>query len=165
MNSKPLVAIILGSKSDLDIAKECINTLNTFEVSSTLIVASAHRSPKYLREKLVELEKDALVFIAMAGMAAHLPGVIASLTTKPVIGVPIPASLNGLDSLLSIAQMPAGVPVATVAIGGAINAGLLAVEIISLTSSGKKIGLSEKLRKYRQKFEMDAKSANARINT
>ncbi len=133
MSDKPLVGVILGSKSDSETMEPCMQTLEEFGVEYDFIVASAHRAP----EKVAEWSKSAKdrgikVIIAAAGKAAALPGVVASHTPLPVIGVPIKTSdLGGLDSLLSIVQMPKGVPVATVAINGAKNAALLAVQIIA----------------------------------
>ena len=139
------VCIILGSKSDLPIAEKCVSVLNEFSISHEVRVASAHRAPKYL-ESVVEssIESGCRIFIGMAGMAAALPGVIASMTTLPVIGVPVGGKVP-LDSLLSIVQMPKGIPVGTVAIGenGAFNAGLLAASIIALTDSKAKKNLEK----------------------
>jgi len=162
-NEKPVVGIIVGSKSDLALAEECKRTLLELGIQSSTVVASAHRSPKYLKKTLKRLEESVKVFIGIAGMAAHLPGVIASGTVKPVIGVPTSASLLGIDALLSIVQMPAGVPVATVAINGAKNAGLLAAEILALTELGEKLKLEEKLVQLRKNAERQAsKSATGR---
>ncbi len=124
------VAILMGSQSDMEIMSKAEKVLTENGVSCDVFVASAHRNP----EKVHEIVKNPIysVFIAGAGMAAHLPGVVASLTEKPVIGVPINASLDGLDALLSIVQMPPGVPVASVAINGAKNAGVLALQILAL---------------------------------
>ena len=133
MPGEPLVGIIMGSKSDSEAMQPCTDTLEEFGVPYELIVASAHRAP----EKVAEWSKGAAargmkVIIGAAGKAAALPGVVASHTTLPVIGVPMKTSdLGGLDSLLSIVQMPKGVPVACVAINGARNAALLAVQIIA----------------------------------
>jgi len=143
--SKPLVSIVMGSDSDLEIMREAAKALEDFGIAYEIDVTSAHRSP----ERTAEYAKNAAsrgirVIIAGAGGAAHLAGVIAAHTTLPVIGVPIPStSLNGLDSLLATVQMPAGIPVATVAIGkpGATNAGILAAQILGLASAalGKKL--------------------------
>ena len=126
----------MGSKSDWEIMQHAVEVLKSFEVAFEARVVSAHRTPELLAQYAVEAKARGLqVIIAGAGGAAHLPGMLAAHTILPIIGVPIPATLlNGLDSLLSIVQMPGGVPVATVAIGkpGAMNAGLLAVEILSL---------------------------------
>ena len=131
------VAIVMGSESDLSVMKKAVEILNQFEVTYDVALASAHRTP----EKLIDFvetqeEKGVAVFIAGAGMAAALPGVVASLTTKPVIGVPLSGNtLDGMDALLSIVQMPSGMPVATVAIDGAKNAALLAVQMGALSDA------------------------------
>lgn len=128
----PLVGIIMGSDSDYNVMSEAVQVLRDFEVPFEVEVVSAHRTP----EKMGTYAREAVgrglkVIIAGAGGAAHLPGMVASMTTLPVIGVPVPlARLDGMDSLLSIVQMPGGIPVATVSIGGAKNAGLLAVRIL-----------------------------------
>jgi 5-(carboxyamino)imidazole ribonucleotide mutase len=128
----PLVSIIMGSTSDLPVMEDAAKVLNEMKIPFEMNALSAHRTP----EKVEEFAKAAAgrgvkVIIAGAGMAAHLPGVIAAMTPLPVIGVPIKASLDGLDSLLAIVQMPPGIPVATVAINGARNAGILAAQIIA----------------------------------
>lgn len=130
----PLVGIIGGSKSDFPILKKAVAMLKALEISNELKVVSAHRTPDHLFEYAEAAEARGLkVIIAGAGGAAHLPGMIAAKTHLPIIGVPIPTeNLHGLDSLLSIVQMPRGIPVATVAIGGAQNAALLAAEILAL---------------------------------
>ncbi len=133
-----LVGIVMGSRSDEPVMKAAEETLRGLGVECEMRVLSAHRTPEALRDWVVESEKrGARVFIAGAGAAAHLPGVVASITTRPVIGVPLIAPnavANGLDALLSIVQMPRGIPVATVAIGeaGAANAGILAAEILAV---------------------------------
>jgi 5-(carboxyamino)imidazole ribonucleotide mutase len=129
-----LVGIIMGSKSDLKIMTAAAKTLRAFDVKFELQIVSAHRTPLAMVEYARSAEKRGLrVIIAGAGGAAHLPGMVASLTRLPVIGVPVQTrTLKGLDSLLSIAQMPAGIPVATVAIDGAANAALLALRILAL---------------------------------
>jgi 5-(carboxyamino)imidazole ribonucleotide mutase len=129
---KPRVSIIMGSTSDLPVMKEAADILNEFRIPFEINALSAHRTP----DEVESFSKSAYgrgirVIIAGAGMAAHLAGVIAANTPVPVIGVPIKASLDGLDSLLAIVQMPPGIPVATVAINGARNAGLLAVQILA----------------------------------
>jgi 5-(carboxyamino)imidazole ribonucleotide mutase len=130
----------MGSESDREVMEVCVKELEKLGIGSELVIHSAHRQPKGTVEYVEDaLERGAQVFIAGAGMAAALPGFVASLTTRPVIGVPIASGfLGGLDALLSISQMPPGVPVATVAVGkaGAKNAALLAAEIISLTDAG-----------------------------
>jgi phosphoribosylaminoimidazole carboxylase PurE protein len=150
--SKPQVSIVMGSDSDLDIMREAAKALEDFGVGYEIDVTSAHRSPDrtadYARKAAA---RGIRVMIAGAGGAAHLAGVIAAHTTLPVIGVPIPSTpLNGMDSLLATVQMPAGIPVATVAIGkaGATNAGILAVQILALSNEllAKKLeGLKETL--------------------
>jgi len=133
MSNKPLVGIIMGSDSDWDVMQAGVEALEEFGISVKPEVISAHRMPEDMVTYAQEAKAQGLrVIIAGAGGAAHLPGMVASLTTLPVIGVPVPLKhLEGLDSLLSIVQMPAGVPVATVGIGNARNAGLLAARIIS----------------------------------
>jgi 5-(carboxyamino)imidazole ribonucleotide mutase len=132
------VSIIMGSKSDFDVMSECSKTLDKFDVPYEILVSSAHRSPERTHEYVKNAEaKGTKVFICAAGMAAHLAGVVASLTTKPVIGVPMKGGLiDGLDALLSTVQMPGGMPVATVAIGkaGAINAAMLAMQILAISN-------------------------------
>ncbi|MDD2772522.1 MAG: 5-(carboxyamino)imidazole ribonucleotide mutase [Elusimicrobiales bacterium] len=133
---KPFIAVLLGSESDLAVMSRAVETLDSLGISSRTAIASAHRTPELLRATVAKFEKDgALAYIAGAGMAAHLPGVVASLTIKPVIGVPISSKLLGLDSLLSIVQMPSGIPVATVAIDGAANAALLAAQILAVSDA------------------------------
>jgi len=124
------VAVIMGSDSDWEVMQKGVALLGEFGIAPAVTIASAHRTPEKLRAFVAEQDAAGTeVFIAGAGAAAHLPGVVASLTEKPVIGVPLAASLGGLDALLAIVQMPSGMPVATVAIGGAKNAALLAVQI------------------------------------
>ena len=151
--SNSIVGIIMGSKSDwVNSMEHCSNTLKQFGIKHDVRVISAHRTPKRLHKFLKEAEKNKIeVIIAAAGMSAHLAGVTASLTTLPVLGVPIESKLKGLDSLLSTVQMPSGIPVGTLAIGkaGAVNAALLAVSILSVRY--KKI--ENKLKKYRSGFE------------
>ena len=141
------VAIIFGSKSDTDKMRGAAKCLKEFGVEYSAHVLSAHRVPEKLKETLAELEKNGCeVIIAGAGLAAHLPGVIASKTILPVIGVPIEAAFNGLDALFSIVQMPKSIPVATVGLNNSYNAGMLAVEMLSL----KYPELREKLVKFRK---------------
>ena len=147
-----LVGVIMGSKSDWDIMKNCRETLKSFQIKYDVRVISAHRTPKRLEKFIKESEKNQTeVIIAAAGGAAHLAGVTAALTTIPVLGVPMQSILKGIDSLLSTAQMPAGVPVATLAIGkaGAINSALFAVAILSR----KYPNILKKLNAYRSQFE------------
>jgi phosphoribosylaminoimidazole carboxylase PurE protein len=128
------VCIVMGSDSDAEVMSQACAALDEAGIPYEMKVASAHRSPERTKQVIADAERDgAAVFIAGAGMAAHLPGVVASFTTKPVIGVPLSGSaLQGLDALLAVVQMPPGIPVATVAIGGARNAGVLAAQIIAL---------------------------------
>lgn len=146
MTTKPWVCIIMGSDSDAPVMLEACAALDEAGVPYEMKVASAHRSPERTATIVTEGERDgAAVFIAGAGMAAHLPGVVASLTTRPVIGVPLSGSaLQGLDALLAIVQMPPGIPVATVAIGGARNAGILAAQIIATADAELAARLREK---------------------
>lgn len=135
--AQPRVGILMGSDSDLPVMRKAAEMLDRFGVTYRMTVASAHRTPDRVHDFVKTAEKDgARVFIAGAGGAAHLAGVVASLTTRPVIGVPIGSKLAGFDSLLSMVQMPSGVPVATVAVEGAANAGLLAVQILSVWDEG-----------------------------
>src|SRR5215470_2832489 len=149
--SKPVVSIVMGSDSDLDIMREAAKALEDFGIAYEIDVTSAHRSPdrtaEYARKAA---DRGIRVIIAGAGGAAHLAGVIAAHTTLPVIGVPIPSVLNGLDSLLATVQMPAGIPVATVAIGkaGATNAGILAAQIIALADAG----IAKKIEAHKEKL-------------
>jgi len=144
------VAIIFGSKSDTEVMKGAAKCLKEFNVSYSAHVLSAHRVPEKLCEVLQILEGEGYeAIIAGAGLAAHLPGVIASKTTLPVIGVPIKAALEGLDSLYSIVQMPKSIPVATVGINNSYNAGMLAVQILSI----KYPELKEKLTLYRREMK------------
>src|SRR5262245_38727074 len=146
----PLVAVVMGSSSDWDTMKHAVDALERFGVVHERHIVSAHRTPVWMAEFASQAEQRGIeVIIAGAGGAAHLPGMVAAHTVLPVLGVPVQsAALNGLDSLLSIVQMPGGVPVATLAIGkaGATNAGLLAVSIIS----GSRPELRERLRAFRE---------------
>ena len=130
---KPLVSIIMGSTSDWPVMQKTAELLNDFKIPFEIHALSAHRTPDEV-EKFAKGAKDKgiKVIIAAAGMAAHLPGVIAAMTPLPVIGVPIKSSLDGMDALLAIAQMPPGIPVATVAIDGSLNAGILAAQMIAV---------------------------------
>lgn len=144
------VAILMGSDSDFPVVERCIGILKKFDVEVVARVLSAHRTPHLAVEFAMNAEAEGVeVIIGAAGKAAHLPGVIAGVTTLPVIGIPIKSStLDGLDSLLSIVQMPSGIPVATVAVDGAENAGLLAVQILSV----KYPELREKMRAYKSEM-------------
>ncbi len=155
-SSKPLVGILMGSKSDLEAMSEAAKVLEEFGVPCEMKVASAHRTPDLVQEYVSGAKgRGVKIIIAGAGGAAHLAGGCAALTTLPIIGVPIQSkSLNGLDSLLSIVQMPSGVPVATVGIGSAKNAGLLAVRMLALEDGE----LGKKLEAYRKKMSDDVKA-------
>jgi 5-(carboxyamino)imidazole ribonucleotide mutase len=156
------VAIVLGSKSDIPYIEGCLKTLEKFGIGYTVKIISAHRTPEMLEEFLKN--DDSEVYIAVAGYAAHLPGVIASKTLKPVIGVPLDTSplMGGLDALLSIVQMPPGIPVATTTVGkaGGTNAAVLAVQILSL----KYPELIEKLNEYRNEMKEKIRRANEELN-
>ncbi len=155
------VAIIMGSDSDYEVVKKAICVLKENNVDVLVRVLSAHRTPKELCEFVENECKTADVFIAAAGKAAHLAGVVASLTTKPVIGLPIKSStMDGLDSLLSTVQMPDGVPVATVAINGAKNAGILALQMLSL----KYENLEQNLKNMKTEMKKSVSQKNKKIN-
>lgn len=140
------VAVIFGSRSDLEVMKGAGKCLREFGIEFEAYILSAHRVPEKLTSKLLELEKKGVeVIIAGAGLSAHLPGVIASKTLTPVIGVPINAAVGGVDALLSIVQMPKSIPVATVGINNSYNGGILAVQILSL----KYPEIKEKLERFR----------------
>ena len=161
MKNKPLVGIIMGSDSDLLTMKQAAEVLAEFGVAHEVRVVSAHRTPHDMARYAETAEQRGLrVIIAGAGGAAHLPGMVASYTTLPVIGVPIERKeLHGLDSLLSIVQMPGGVPVATVAIGNAKNAGVLAVSILA-TSDAR---LRTKLRAHKTRMARDSQRKNKNL--
>jgi 5-(carboxyamino)imidazole ribonucleotide mutase len=147
--SSPLVGVVMGSRSDWEVMEHSVETLRALEIPHEVRVLSAHRTPEALEAFLADVEsRGAQVFVAAAGGAAHLAGVVASKTLKPVLGVPMGTQLGGLDSLLSIVQMPAGIPVGTLAIGraGAVNAALLAAEILALQDEG----IASRLRKHRK---------------
>lgn len=153
------VVVILGSKSDKEVAKKAIEIFDRFGIEYTITVASAHRTPARLAEIIDNAHKSGVkVFIAIAGLSAHLPGVVASSTIKPVIGVPVNSALDGIDALLSIAQMPTGIPVSCVGIGRGDNAAILASQIIAVENRE----LEEKLIAYRkeliERIEVDAKN-------
>ena len=154
------VAIIFGSKSDTDKMRGAAKCLQEFGVSYKAYVLSAHRVPEELEKRLKYLEKEGFeIIIAGAGLAAHLPGVIASKTILPVIGVPIDANFNGLDALFSIVQMPKSIPVATVGVNNSYNAGMLAVEMLSL----KSVELRNKLIEYRKEMKDKFLSENVEV--
>lgn len=144
------VAIIFGSKSDIEVMRGAAKCLREFEIPYEAFVLSAHRVPEKLQEVLLRLEGEGCeAIIAGAGLAAHLPGVIASKTTIPVIGVPINAAINGLDALYSIVQMPKAIPVATVGINNSYNGGMMAVQMLSI----KYPEIKEKLVNYRKEMK------------
>lgn len=157
------VAIVMGSDSDWRVMKDAQEVLKEFGVESQVEVLSAHRTP----EKMIDFGKNASknrlsVIIAGAGGAAHLPGMLASVTTLPVIGVPVSlGKLDGMDSLLSIVQMPAGVPVATVSIDGAKNAGLLAIKILATSDSA----LATKLEQYQESLKQLVEQKNTALKS
>lgn len=154
---KPLVAIIMGSTSDLPVMEKAAKFFDEMEIPFEMNALSAHRTPQE-----VELfakgarDKGIKVIIAAAGMAAHLPGVISSMTTLPVIGVPIKSSLDGLDALLAIVQMPPGIPVATVGIDASLNAAILAMQILATDN----VDLQAKLAKYKEDLKLKIVKAN-----
>ncbi len=161
--TNPKVVIILGSDSDLPVMQEAAKTLENFEIPFDMTISSAHRSPERTVQYVAEAEKRGVqVFIAAAGMAAHLAGVIAAHTICPVIGVPMAGgALNGMDALYSTVQMPSGIPVATVSIGsaGARNAALLAVQILALQDAG----IRQKLSEYKQGLAEGVERKAARL--
>ena len=155
------VAVLMGSDSDWPILKPAVELLKQFDIEAEVVVASAHRTPAKVREFVVSApDKGIGAFIVAAGAAAHLAGVVASYTTLPVIGVPINATaLNGMDALLSTVQMPSGIPVATMAINGAKNAAIFAVQIFAVSDQG----LQEKLAAYRSKMVQDVEKKAAHV--
>ncbi|MDN5845268.1 MAG: 5-(carboxyamino)imidazole ribonucleotide mutase [Candidatus Nitrosocosmicus sp.] len=159
----PIVGIIMGSDSDLPIMKEAARVLNEFEISYEVKIVSAHRTPVEMVEYSQTAQSRGIkVIISGAGGSAHLPGMVASMTSIPVIGVPINNStnpLNGIDSLYSIIQMPPGIPVATVAINGAKNAGILACSILSISQPY----LQRKMNQFKEKMKEDLKLKNAKL--
>lgn len=162
MTNSPLVGIIMGSDSDLPTMKEAIAILEEFHIPCEVAIVSAHRTPERMVEYAQSAHQRGLkAIIAGAGGAAHLPGMVASLTPLPVIGVPVPSRhLQGVDSLYSIVQMPAGIPVATVAIGNAKNAGLLAVQILA----SHQPELLERVQKYRESLTQSVMDKQARLS-
>jgi 5-(carboxyamino)imidazole ribonucleotide mutase len=162
MVKKPVAGIIMGSDSDFGVMEKAFEVFKSFDTPYEVKILSAHRTPNQHKEYCATAEKRGLkVIIAAAGGAAHLPGVTAAHTSLPVIGVPIKGkSLEGMDSLLSIVQMPPGVPVATVSIDGAKNAALLALQIISLTDTK----LKQKYKRYRLKTEKESMAKNKKLN-
>lgn len=166
---KPLVSIIMGSTSDYPVMEKAANFLNEMEIPFEINALSAHRTPEEVEKFAKNAHNNGIkVIIAGAGMAAHLPGVVAAMTPIPVIGVPIKATLDGLDALLAIVQMPPGIPVATVAINGALNAGVLAAQMLATNDStifnktvdykenlkGKMVKANENLKQHQFKFRV-----------
>jgi 5-(carboxyamino)imidazole ribonucleotide mutase len=156
------VSIIMGSTSDLPVMEKAAKVLNNFKIPFEIHALSAHRTPEAVEQFAKNAEANGIqVIIAAAGMAAHLPGVIASMTTLPVIGVPIKASLEGLDALLAIVQMPPGIPVATVGINAAENAGILAVQCIAVGDTR----IREELKRYKVTLKEKIEKANTELKT
>ncbi|MFZ1288624.1 MAG: 5-(carboxyamino)imidazole ribonucleotide mutase [Melioribacteraceae bacterium] len=162
MNKSPLIGIIMGSDSDLPIMEKAFEVCKEFEIPFEVKILSAHRTPdEHANYSKTALDRGLKVIIAAAGMAAHLPGVTAGNTILPVIGVPIKSKFqDGLDSLLSIVQMPSGIPVATVAIDGAKNAALLAIQIIATSDKD----LQQKFIIYKQKMAEESLKKNEKLN-
>ncbi|RFA15236.1 5-(carboxyamino)imidazole ribonucleotide mutase [Subtercola boreus] len=169
-SEQPVIGVVMGSDSDFSVMEGAVAVLKEFGIAHEVQVVSAHRTP----EKMIDYGRTARarglqVIIAGAGGAAHLPGMLAAVTTLPVIGVPVPlARLDGMDSLLSIVQMPAGIPVATVSIGGATNAGLLAVQILAAvpaSASGGAAALAERLDAYRATLTATVEQKNAALQS
>lgn len=160
-DTAPLVGVIMGSDSDLGVMQKAVDALAEFGVPHEVRVVSAHRTPDVMTDYArTAAERGLRVIIAGAGGAAHLPGMTASMTTVPVIGVPVPLKqLDGLDSLLSIVQMPAGIPVATVAVGNARNAGLLAVQILATTDEE----LRRRLERFRANLAESVRDKDERV--
>ena len=159
---KAQVSIIMGSTSDLPIMEKAAKVLNSFKIPFEIHALSAHRTPEAVEEFAKNAESKGIkVIIAAAGMAAHLPGVIASMTTLPIIGVPINASLDGMDALLAIVQMPPGIPVATVGINAAENAGILAAQFIAQSDTR----VSEELKKYKLSLKEKIEKANTELKS
>ena len=157
---KPQVSILMGSDSDLPVMQKAADACREFGISCEMKVLSAHRTPGDTMKLAKNAHRRGIkVFICGAGGAAHLPGVVAALTPLPVIGVPIDSKLLGLDSLLSIVQMPAGIPVATVAVGGGRNAGLLAVIILAVGNAA----LQKKVLKFKDRLAAESRAKNKKL--
>lgn len=158
---KPVVSVIMGSTSDLPIMEKALGLLNDMEIPFEVIALSAHRTPAQVEEFARGAKgRGVKVIIAAAGMAAHLPGVIAAMTSLPVIGVPIKSSIEGLDALLAIVQMPPGIPVATVGINASLNAAVLATQILALTDPA----IDAKVEAYKAGLEQKIVKANADLS-
>lgn len=154
---KPKVSIIMGSTSDLPVMEKAAALLDEFEIPFEMNALSAHRTPREVEQFAVNARDNGIqVIIAAAGMAAHLPGVIAAMTTVPVIGVPIKSTLEGMDALLAIVQMPSGIPVATVGINASLNAAILAVQMLSVGDKE----LQDKLAAYKEGLKKKIVQAN-----
>ena len=157
---QPIVSIIMGSTSDLPMMEKAAKILDEFEIPFEMHALSAHRTPAEVEQFAKNApSRGVKVIIAAAGMAAHLPGVIASMTTLPVIGVPINAGLDGIDALLSIVQMPPGIPVATVGINGAMNAAILATQLLSIGNEK----LQARLISYKENLKQKIVQANEEL--
>ena len=160
MSMNPIVSIIMGSTSDLPVMESAAKFLNEMQIPFEMNALSAHRTPEKVEEFATQArDRGIKVIIAAAGMAAHLPGVIAAMTTLPVIGVPIKASMEGLDALLSIVMMPPGIPVATVGINAAQNAGILAAEMLAL---GDPV-IAQRLAVYKEELKKKIVKANEEL--
>ena len=161
MKQQPKVAVVMGSDSDLPVVKKCIDALKKFEIDVDVNIISAHRTPYEAEAFAKNAENNGFeIIIAAAGKAAHLGGVLAAYTTLPVIGIPIKSStMDGLDSLLSMVQMPKGIPVATVAIDGAENAGILAAQILAL----KYDNIAALLKKHKEDMANEVNEKNKKI--
>jgi len=158
---QPKVSIIMGSTSDLPVMEKAAALLNEFEIPFEINALSAHRTPKEVELFATNARSNGIeVIIAAAGMAAHLPGVIASMTTIPVIGVPINATLDGMDALLAIVQMPPGIPVATVGINASLNAAILSIQILALGDRE----LQKKLEIYKESLKSKIVEANEQLS-
>jgi 5-(carboxyamino)imidazole ribonucleotide mutase len=157
----PRISIIMGSTSDLPIMEKAAKVFDDFEIPFEMLALSAHRTPAEVEDFAKNAKSRGIeVIVAAAGMAAHLPGVIASMTTLPVIGVPINSSLDGLDALLAIVQMPPGIPVATVGINASMNAAILAAQILAV----KDENLKEKLAAYKEELKEKIVKANSELS-
>ena len=158
---KPIVSIIMGSTSDVPIMEKAAQLLNDFEIPFEMNALSAHRTPVEVEQFAKNAESRGIkVIIAAAGMAAHLPGVIASMTTLPVIGVPIKSSLEGIDALYAIVQMPPGIPVATVGINASLNAAILATQMLALGDEK----INARLKAYKQGLAQKIVDANQQLS-
>ncbi len=158
---QPLVSIIMGSTSDLPVMEKAAAFFNEQQIPFEMLALSAHRTPREVEQFASEAQGRGIkVIIAAAGMAAHLGGVIASLTTLPVIGVPIRSSFDGLDALLAIVQMPPGIPVATVGVNGALNAAVLATQILALSEPG----IDARIKAYKESLTQKIVKANSDLS-